>query len=175
MVINNLIEGDATTNLLPQGFVGEPTEGTFVGNFGVSASTRSPDVRREHPSEETMPDNPTKDEVQAQIAASEARSETRLARLEGKIDALTATLVGKIDALSDKVSVADAYNRQSRFWIIATIVAALGLFVAFAAYTDTIFGRGMNVRDVIQTTIKETLAQQPPHDTTDKKDEKKGP
>jgi len=72
-------------------------------------------------------------------------------------------------ALSDKVSVADEYNRQSRFWIIATIVASLGIFVAFAAYTETIFGRGMNVRDVIQTTIKETLAQQPPHDTTEKK------
>ena len=36
--------------------------------------------------------------------------------------------------------------------------------VGLSTYGDAMFGRGMNVRDVIQTTIKETLAQQHPPD-----------
>jgi hypothetical protein len=98
----------------------------------------------------------TSDELaEAKISASEARTDTRIARLEGKIDAFAAILGGKLDTLTSQV----AEHRKDRNLIIGTIVVAavtLGaLFVALATYGDAIFGRGMSVRDVVQTVVKE--------------------
>jgi hypothetical protein len=127
-----------------------------------------------------MADNPTRDEIQDKIAASEARTEARVARLEGRIDTLVATIGGridvlgsKIDALGDKASAAQADSREtrseiseSRRWVIGAIivvgVALAGLIVAMATYGDAMFGRGMNVRDLVQTTIKELQQLQAP-------------
>ncbi len=127
-----------------------------------------------------MADNPTREEMQDKIAASEARTEARVARLEGKIDTLVATIGGridvlgsKIDALGDKASAAQADSREtrsaiseSRRWVIGTIivvgVALAGLIVTMATYGDAMFGRGMNVRDLVQTTIKELQQAQAP-------------
>jgi hypothetical protein len=102
----------------------------------------------------------TREEIQAQIAASEARGDTRVARLEGKIDTAVATLSGKLDALSDKISADHAYHRGTRWIIIGLALALAALVVTMATYGDAMFGRGMDVRDVVQSTIKETLAQQ---------------
>jgi hypothetical protein len=110
--------------------------------------------------------DPTREEIQAQIAASEARGDTRVARLEGKIDTLAATLVGKIDTLQSDLHKSDSYNRDSRLITIATIVASAlalgGLIATMATYGDAMFGRGMNVRDVVQTVLKETATQPAP-------------
>jgi hypothetical protein len=107
--------------------------------------------------------DPTREEIQAQIAASEARGEIKMVRLEGKIENLGTLLVGKIDSLKDDVHKTDSYNRDTRLIVVATIVAATiaigGIVVAMATYGDALFGRGMNVRDVIQTTVKDTLEQ----------------
>jgi hypothetical protein len=103
----------------------------------------------------------TQDELtQARIAASEAKTDTKIARFESVINTLALTLGGKIDALSTQVG----EHRKDRNLIIGTIVVAaiaLGaLFVAMATYGDALFGRGLNVRDVIHTTVKDTLEQQ---------------
>lgn len=101
------------------------------------------------------------DLVDAKIAASEARSETKLARLEGKIDTAVATLLGELHGLRDDVRQTDQYSRGTRSVIFVTIVTATialgGLIVAMATYGDALFGRGMNVRDVIQSTVKDTI------------------
>jgi hypothetical protein len=102
----------------------------------------------------------THEEVSAKIAAAEARTDTKIVRLEGKLDTVTATIVGKLDAVNDKISADHEYNRTTR-WVIVSLVAALALLiVGMATYGDAMFGRGLDVRDLIQTTIKETLAQQ---------------
>ena len=104
------------------------------------------------------------------IAAAEARTETKGARLEGKIDTLAATVVGRIDAMRDDlhdqieavredVGKSDQYNRDTRLALLGTFVAgiiALGaLIVGMATYGDALFSRGINVRDVVQSVIKE--------------------
>jgi hypothetical protein len=85
-------------------------------------------------------------------------------RLEGKIDTAVATLLGELHAIRDDVKQSDSYARDTRLLTLATIVAAVialgGLIVAMATYGDALFGRGMSVRDVVQTTIKETIEQQ---------------
>jgi hypothetical protein len=122
-----------------------------------------------------MPD-PTREEIDAKFAASEAHTETRVTRLEGKIDTMVATIGGridmlgsKIDALNDKASAAQADNREtrteireSRRWVMGTVIAVgvalAGLMAALWTYGDAMFARGMNVRELVQTTIKEMQA-----------------
>ncbi|NUJ81427.1 hypothetical protein HUN39_15620 [Methylocystis sp. FS] len=118
--------------------------------------------------------DPTRDEISAMIAASEARNETKLARLEGKIDTLTATITAAInanaaantaqnEAIKEKISSGEQYNHDSRWILIGTVLTsafALGaLAVALATYGDALFGRGMNVRDVVQAVVKEQQEQ----------------
>jgi hypothetical protein len=98
----------------------------------------------------------TEGEVRAaEIGAAEARTDTKIVRLEGKLDLIAKDIV----ALAVQVS----EQRRDRNLIIGTIVVAAiavgALFVAMATYGDALFGRGMSVRDVVQTTVKETLEQ----------------
>jgi hypothetical protein len=93
---------------------------------------------------------PYKDE--AEIAKSEARTDTKIAPLEGKLDTLSATLVGKIDALANDL----AWSRRTIIMTIIGSTAALaGLLVAVMVYGDSIFSRGMSVRDVVQSVTKD--------------------
>jgi hypothetical protein len=99
---------------------------------------------------------PTEGELtDAKIAASEARGETNIARLEGKIDTLTATIVGKLDAVSEKMSADHEYNRTTRWVMVGLAVAICALIVGMATYGDALFGRGMNVRDLVNAVVKE--------------------
>jgi hypothetical protein len=117
---------------------------------------------------------PTHGEVDAKIAAAEARGKIDIARFEGKLETLTATLVGKIEILQTSLSSkvedvqksiveADKYNRDTRLFILGTIVTSalalltlLGaLIVGMASYGDALFGRGMDVRDVVQEIVQE--------------------
>jgi hypothetical protein len=128
----------------------------------LASSVQEPVVNMQ----ERVMSDPTREEIGALIGASEARNETKLTRLEGKIDTLTATIVGKIDALSNDVSKSDQYSHETRSVIVemrSVIVVTMitvgfalaGLIVAIVTYGDAIFGRGMNVRDVVQAVIKE--------------------
>jgi hypothetical protein len=103
--------------------------------------------------------DPTREEIKAEIGAAEARTDTKIERLGGKIDVLATTVVGKIESLKDDVFKSDQYNHGTRSALISTFVvgvlALAGLLVAVVTYGDTIFGRGMVVRDVVQTVFKE--------------------
>jgi hypothetical protein len=125
------------------------------------------------PGGKIMADNPTREEMKAQIDASKASMETLVTRLEGKIETLVATIGGrmdvlasKIDALGDKVSAADAYNRGTRAWVIGTVItvglALGGVIAAMLSYGDSMFGHGLEVRQLVQTMIKEQQSQAPP-------------
>lgn len=109
--------------------------------------------------EDDVMSNPTREEINAHIRASEAGTETKIVRLEGKIETLAATIVGKIDSLKDDVAKADQYNRDTRWVLLGTFIAGMfaigGLLLALATYGDALFGRGMSVRDIVQTVIKE--------------------
>ncbi len=95
----------------------------------------------------------------AELAAAEARTDTKIARLEGKIDTLAATVIARFDALSHEVDRGRSETRDSRLILFAAIIGAaiaLGaVIVGMATYGDALFGRGMNVRDVVQAVVKE--------------------
>lgn len=110
------------------------------------------------------------DLVNAKIEAAEARGDTKIARLEGKIDNLAAIIGGRFDLLSvDMKNSTKASNelkdsvRESKWVLFGTIIGATfalaALLVTVITYGDAIFSRGMSVRDVVQTTVKETREQ----------------
>ena len=103
---------------------------------------------------------PTSDDLtDAKLGRAAAETDVKIARIEGKIELVSATIVGKIGELSTKVD----DQRRDRNLIIGTIVVAAlalgGLVVSMATYGDALFGRGMSVHDVIQSTVKSTLEQ----------------
>lgn len=117
--------------------------------------------------------DPTREEVAALIRESEAKSETKLARLEGKIDTLTATLSGKIETVSKDLDFlrnaserSDQINRETKSSLskliittaLSSVFALAGFIVALATYGDALFGRGMDVRDVVKTAVEELVA-----------------
>jgi hypothetical protein len=108
--------------------------------------------------------DPTREEIKLQGDAIEARTDTKVVRLEGKLDTIAATITGKIDALSHELDRSRDETRDSRLILMATIIGAAlaigGLIVTMALYGDALFGRGMNVRDVVQAVVKETQEQQ---------------
>jgi hypothetical protein len=103
--------------------------------------------------------DPSRGEIAAHISATKARTDTKIAHLEGKLEMVAATLAGKLDALSEKISADHEYNRSTRWVIVGLSIALAALIVGLATYGDAMFGRGLNVRDLIQTTIKEMLSQ----------------
>jgi hypothetical protein len=103
------------------------------------------------------------DLTDAKIGKASAETDTKIARLEGKIDTLSATILAELRGVRDDVRNADQYNRGTRWALIGVMVTsafALGaLGIGLVTYGDAIFGRGMNVRDVIQATVKDVYDQ----------------
>jgi hypothetical protein len=150
--------------------------GGAVQTAGSAVSAAVDDVKYK---DEAMA-GPTHGEVDAKIAAAEARGKIDIARFEGKLETLTATLVGKIEILQTSlfskvedvqksIVEADRYNRNTRLFILGTIItsalallALLGtLIVGMASYGDALFSRGMNVRDVVQEVVQEVQKRSP--------------
>jgi hypothetical protein len=130
---------------------GQPYMRGFVNTALSSASYKS--VLSTYKSDVAMP---TSDELtDAKIGKSEAQTETKIARLEGRLETIATGINGKLDSLIHQVG----EQRRDRNLIIGSIVAsALAiavLVIGLATYGDAIFGRGMNVRDVVQAVVRE--------------------
>ena len=119
--------------------------------------------------------DPTREEIDAKIDALDAKTQTKIARLEGKIDTavekisgqinmLQAVLSGQNTALQTSINEADKYNRDTRWIFVGLVVTCMlalaALIVGMATYGDALFGRGMNVRDVVLSISKELAQQQ---------------
>jgi len=121
----------------------------------------------------------TRDEIDAKIAAAEARRETKLTGLEAKIDTLTITIKAAIDAnnasvtsaltatnikidnLKDNLSKADDYNHQSRWIIISTIIASavamIAIVVSIIALFPPVLTMGTQIQDIVDKSVKHTI------------------
>jgi hypothetical protein len=87
----------------------------------------------------------TREEVDAKIAAAEARTDTKITRLEGKID----LVISKLDTVLE-----DGRSARSNMWLIGFGLAAL--VVAIWVAVPSIFISGAQLRDLIESTIKST-------------------
>jgi hypothetical protein len=131
----------------------------------IAATLTNRASQQDHfPDKDSAMGDPTREEISAQIKSSEAATETKIVRLEGKIDTLQATILGRIDTLQSSVSSTKGWITGGFFAIAALVVStAIGLaalIIGVATYGDALFGRGMNVRDVVQAVIKEQQSAQ---------------
>jgi hypothetical protein len=123
----------------------------------------------------TMPDDPTRTEIEAQIAASEARASTRLAEALGEMrtgfaDVRTgfAELRGEMrEGFARTNERLDAVERSTggiKTTVIGTGIAVVAIVIAVLAYGQTWFGIGISSRDVIRATVAEMrqAPSQPP-------------
>jgi hypothetical protein len=103
------------------------------------------------------------DLTDAKIARTSAETDTKIARMEGKIDTLSATILAELRGVRDDVRTADQYNRGTRWALIGVMAtsafALAGLGLGLVTYGDAIFGRGMNVRDIVQSAVKDVYDQ----------------
>ncbi len=104
---------------------------------------------------DSMANDFTREELDAKIRATAAETDTKIARIEGKIDTAFAALGGKLDTVNQRL----ADQTKDRNLVIGTIVVSAisvaVLIIGLATYGDALFGRGMNVRDVVQAVVKE--------------------
>lgn len=109
------------------------------------------DVGEQKKSSEKMSDL-SREEVQAHIAASEARSETKLARLEGKLDLVLQAVQSEQGEARDRHRALIANN-----WVIfGALVVILGIMVTVA---PVVFDMGFKWRETI---TKEVQDRTPP-------------
>lgn len=96
-----------------------------------------PDQSRDDP----MAD-PSREEIDAKIAASEARTDTKIARLDGKLD----LVLSKLDNVRD-----DNRTLRSNQWVIAFGLAVL--IVGVVALFPVFFGIGTQIKDMIDSSV----------------------
>jgi hypothetical protein len=99
---------------------------------------------------------PTREEIDAKLAASEARMETRAAISDGKLDLVLA----KLASIGEKMDDVRSDNRTTRanIWavcaiVVTTIVGMAALVIAVAPAAFTI---GAQVRDMVQKEMAAT-------------------
>ena len=138
---------------------GEPASANTGNPWGVLAAlSQLAPANFNNPAESQAPRDatmPSDDLTDAKIAKSQAETETKIVRMEGKIDTAFAALGGKLDTVNQRL----ADQTKDRNLVIGTIVVSAisvaVLIIGLATYGDALFGRGMNVRDVVQSVMKE--------------------
>ena len=102
-----------------------------------------------------MPDDLT----DAKIAASEARTDAKFARLDGKIDLLQQSIA----TLGNNVNVQRTEASANRNALLATIIgtglALAALIAAMLSYGASPFYNGTVVRDVVRAEVAEHATQ----------------
>jgi len=93
----------------------------------------------------------TREEIQAQIAASEAKGETKLARLEGKLD----LVLMKLDDVKE-----DGRHTRNNTILVGVSLALLIIGVVSAA--PVIFDLGSRFRETITKEVQEQVLHPPP-------------
>jgi hypothetical protein len=104
----------------------------------------------------------TREEIKAEIAASAARGETKIARFEGKLDLVLAKLDSVNTSVSDKINDVkdDVRSARANQWVIAFGLAVL--IVAVAGLFPVFFGMGTQIRDMVHTEVQSQAPSAPP-------------
>jgi hypothetical protein len=103
--------------------------------------------------------DPTREEIQAQIAASEARGETKFARLEGKLDLVLSKIDNSNSHYSDlKADIADSRRSTvANVWVVFGTVVAL--LIGLVAAAPAIFDLGSKFRETITKEVQDRIPQ----------------
>ena len=114
-----------------------------------------------------MSDQLTREEIDAKIAASEARTDSKFARIEGKFD----LVFEKLDRIhndfnllrEDNASLRND-NKSLKFQIWGVGVGLAALIVAVISLLPPFFGAGVQIKDIVDAAIEKKLT----HENQDK-------
>ena len=100
----------------------------------------------------------SREEIDAKIAASEARTETKITRLEGKLDLVLAKLDSAREDNKQQFASAKDDSRaiRSNQWMIAFGLAAI--IVAVVALFPVFFGIGVQLKDIVAHEVETRIA-----------------
>jgi hypothetical protein len=112
-----------------------------------------------HPT--NMTDPASREEIDAKIAAAEARGDTKIARMEGKLDLVLSTVNVRFDAVTEQIT-----GARSNQWVIAFGLAGLfltvvAIIVAVAFGMPAIYSLGTQTRDIVREEVKAALPTPP--------------
>jgi hypothetical protein len=93
----------------------------------------------------------SREEIKAHIDASEARGETKIARLEGKLD----LVLSRLNDVNENVR-----SSKANQWVIGLGLAVL--IVAVVALFPVFFGMGTQIRDMIHSEVQSQIPNTPP-------------
>lgn len=98
----------------------------------------------------------TREEVDAKIAAAEARTDTKIVRMEGKLD----LLLSKLDYFNERITEvrSDSRGTRTNIWAVGIGLAALIIAVAFGL--PALIGFGFQFRDVVHNEVQSAMPQQ---------------
>jgi hypothetical protein len=115
--------------------------------FGQSLPSRNEAVAAQLLKEGSVPGSQSREEIDAKIAASEARSETKIARLEGKMDILIEKVGASTTAIRE-----DGRATRANIWAVGVGILLLigALIAAFPAFFDM----GGHVADLVEHAVK---------------------
>jgi predicted transcriptional regulator len=107
----------------------------------------------------------TREEIDAKIAASEARGDTKFAHVDGRLDAV----IGKLDDLRLQLSEVAMDNQRTRSTVVTTVVttgiaSVLGLaalIVGLALGLPSVYSLGTNTRDIVRSEVQQALPPAP--------------
>lgn len=96
-------------------------------------------------------------EIDAKIAAAEARGDTKIARLENKMDLVLSKLDASINETRQMRSDTKEDNRSTRANQIALTIGAVVIIIAVLALLPIVFGFGTSLRDMVHDEIKQLI------------------
>lgn len=99
--------------------------------------------------------SPPMDATDAKIAAAEARTDVKFAKIEGKLD----LIVSRLDTINTNATDAKSEARTTRRTIVGTGLSLGALILAIAAFGVNVFGMGSRVDDIARAEARQVYNQ----------------
>ncbi|MGK8640344.1 hypothetical protein ACRS7F_13305 [Brucella anthropi] len=101
-------------------------------------------------------------EVDAKIAAAEARTDTKFAQVMGELATMRADFNGKFDTLGARLDHVEKSTSGIRLNIWLAAATAVGLVVGIFSWGTSMFGVGMDAQSVADQSAKNVVEQAKP-------------
>jgi len=95
-----------------------------------------------------MDDTPSRNEIAAQIAVAEARTDTKFAELRGDLRVISQTMAE-----------VRAGQRATQVLVVGSAIAAAAVIIAALSFGATWFGLGINASDVASRAANQALQE----------------